>query len=207
MNIKKILKKIGSFIKSIGIKGIIVIALVFILSIGAIGIKKVFFTDSKSTKLGFENIGELATQSAYVTTVDVADKTVDLFGITIPFTQTKYIYSYDTIIKAGFDFKNIVWSVSENNKEIKVTIPKAKVLSIEVKEDSLKIYHEQNGIFTRIRLKENNIAFKNMKKRAQKDAIANGLLKNAQENAKPVIQGFIGKLYNLKEYKIKYITK
>ena len=79
-------------------------ALLLLLVIVGLGIRSVVLSESKSTKLGFENIGELATQTAYCTSVNVTEGSRELFGVTIPFTQSKYIYSYDIVIKAGFDF-------------------------------------------------------------------------------------------------------
>ena len=47
----------------------LVIALIIIAVLGGIslGVKQVAFTDNKTTKLGFEDIGELATQEARCT--------------------------------------------------------------------------------------------------------------------------------------------
>ena len=107
----------------------VVIALIVIAAIGGIsfGVKEVAFTDSKTTKLGFEDIGELATQEAHCTEVNVTDRAKKLFGVKVPFTQSKYIYSYDVVVKAGIDFNKIKWSV--NDKTITVEMPEAKILS------------------------------------------------------------------------------
>ena len=66
-----------------------------------IGWNKYLSLDNKTTSLGFENIGEFATQAAYCTTVNTEEAAQNIWGIEIPFTQSKYIYSYDSIIKAG----------------------------------------------------------------------------------------------------------
>lgn len=120
---------------------LVIVALIF-------GVKNIRIDDYKTTKLGFENIGELATQEAYTSNVHVTDDSREFFGIAkIPFTQSKYIYSYDTVIKAGFDFEKIKYNVDENKKIIDVTLPKAEILSSEVDLDSFKIYHEEESIF------------------------------------------------------------
>ena len=75
------------------VKYIIIIAIVVFVLI--VGVNKYFETKSDITKIGFEDIGELATQSAYCTEINVTEAARDLFGITIPFTQSKYIYSYN----------------------------------------------------------------------------------------------------------------
>ena len=181
-------------------KVLLVFVGIALIGLLAIGIKTTFKTDGKTTKLGFEDIGVLATQAAYCTNVKVFDKSRDLFGIDIPFTQSKYIYSYDTIIKAGIDFQDIQWNIKDNT--IHVTLPKAKVISNEINLDSFKVYHEAESIFTQIKLSESNEALKELKQEAQKDAIANGLLENAQNNAKIIIEGFFGKSFDLDKYEI-----
>jgi hypothetical protein len=64
------------------------VCIILILAAVAAGVKSVIFSESKTTKIGFEDIGELATQSAYCTEVNVTEAARELFGITIPFTQS-----------------------------------------------------------------------------------------------------------------------
>ena len=122
-----------------------------------------------------------------------------------PFTQSKYIYSYDIVIKAGYDFNEIEWK--EKNKTIEVKLPEAKVLSNELDMDSFKVYHEEESIFSKITLEENNDAVKKMKLNAQENAIANGLLENARSNAETMLTGFFADEYDLDEYKIVFKDK
>lgn len=158
---------------------------------------------TQAVKLRLENIGELATQDAYVTSVNTMDKSQTLFGsLEIPFTQTKYIYSYNCKVKAGYDFDKIQCKVDNAKKTITITLPEAKILSTEVDTDSFKVYYEQNSIFTPVTLKENNKALKSMKEDAKKQAIENGILKEARKNAKSVIRSFMEKTYG-KEYTYK----
>lgn len=159
---------------------------------------------SATSKLGFEDIGEMATQSAYCKETSMQEADRDILGVHIPFTQSKYIYSYDVTIKAGYDFGEIEWSVDKEKKIIQVKLPEAKVLSNEIDLDSLKIYHEEESIFRPITLEENNIAMKNLQETAEKDAIANGLLKNAESNAKTILKAFFAQVFDLEEYKIKF---
>lgn len=169
------------------------------------GVRKTFFTESKTTKLGFEDIGELATQCAYTTEVGVQEGSRELFGIQIPFTQSKYIYSMDFEIKAGIDFGDIDWDLKD--KIIEVRLPEARILSSEMKQDSFQVYHEEESIFRQIRLEEINDGFEDMQKQAEKDAVSNGLLENAKSNAETILKEFFAKEYDLKEYKITFREK
>ena len=146
----------------------------------------------------------MATQSAYSSNVSVIDQSRDLFGFEIPFTQSKYVFSYDTIIKAGINFSDITWKVDEDNKKIQINLPEAKVLSNEIDEHSLKVYYESESIFTNIELEETNKALSNLKETAQKDAIENGLLDNAIANAKTLVKNFVGQVYDLNTYQIEF---
>ena len=56
-------KKFFSKLLSLLNKRIItILVIILVLILGIIGIKKSFFTESKTTKLGFEDIGEFATE-------------------------------------------------------------------------------------------------------------------------------------------------
>lgn len=182
----------------------IVLVIVVIIVI-ALGITRFFSTESKTTKIGFEDIGELATQAAYCTEVNVTEGSRNLFGITIPFTQSKYIYSYDVTIKAGFDFVEIQWEL--NGHTIEVRLPQAEVLSTEIDLDSLKVYHEEESIFRQITLTENNEALQTLQENAEQNAVENGLLDNARSNAETILTGFFGNVYDMDEYEIVFKDK
>lgn len=164
---------------------VIVIALVLV----ALGIRKVFLFETSITRIGFEDIGELATQAAYCTEVSSLEASRDIFGLEIPFTQSKYIFSYDVVIKAGLDFAAITWKTQGN--QINVTLPEVKVLSAEVDEESFRVYHEAESVFRQISLEENNQAVVDLKQNAINNAIANGLLDNARSNAEMILRGFL----------------
>lgn len=179
--------------------------LIAIVAAIGVGVRVINVSESKTTKIGFEDIGEMATQSAYCTEVNVTEDAKELYGMRIPFTQSKYIYSYDIVIKAGYDFNEIEWK--EKNKTIEVKLPEAKVLSNELDMDSFKVYHEEESIFSKITLEENNDAVKKMKLNVQENAIANGLLENARSNAETMLTGFFADEYDLDEYKIVFKDK
>ena len=141
--------------------------------------------ESKVTKFGFEDIGELATQEMIGTVVHTEKTAQSLFGIEIPFTQSQYIYSYDFDIKAGYDFSYIKYEIKddEENKEILIYLPEAKILSTEILTDSFEVYYEKESIFKRITLSDNNVALKDMKKLAEDNAVSNGIYEKAKSNA------------------------
>ncbi len=205
MNEVKEKSKLRSLGKYLTKKVIAVIVIILILGAGAIGLKKYVFSESTTTKIGFEDIGELATQSAYCTEVNVTENSRELFGVKIPFTQSKYIYSYDVVIKAGFNFEEIEWSVQDTTIEVK--LPEVRVLSSEIDPDSFKVYLESESIFSPITMTDNNEALKKLKETAEESAIENGLLDNARSNAETILTGFFSDVYDLEEYKITFTNQ
>lgn len=202
---KKESKLFKIFKKSIKRKIAIFIVIIVLIVAVVIGLRSDIFFDSKTTKIGFENIGELATQTAYSTQLGVIDDSRELYGVTIPFTNSKYIYSYDVVIKAGFDFGDIEWN--ENNNVIEVKLPKAKILSSELDLNSFKIYHENESVFNQITITENNEAMKKLQKTAEENAVANGLLENARDNSETILKIFFSNKYDLEKYEIVFKDK
>ena len=170
-----------------------------------VGVRSVLVSGNKLTRLGFEDIGELATQAAYCTEVNVTEGARELFGLTIPFTQSKYVYSYDVVIKAGLDFGDIDWTVGEDT--ITVRLPEIRILSSEIDLDSFRVYVENESIFRRISLEENNEAMKALQASAQENAVANGLLDNARANAETILTGFFAGEYDLSQYTLRFVDQ
>ena len=203
MNVQKEFLKKGHKSKLFIIATALIFGIALVLM--GIGLSKHFMTDGKTTKLGFEDIGELATQSVTCTSVRVDTKDRSVLGIPIPFTKSEAIYSYDTIIKAGINFSDVKWNLGdtdETKKEIYVDIPEIRILSIDIDQNSFKLYHEDESVFAPISLEEHNESMKELEAMAQEDAIKNGLYDKAFENAKVLLTAFISQVYDQDEYKI-----
>lgn len=161
-------------------------------------------TKSRMTSFGMKNVGELATQSGYFTVVNVIDDSVELWGWSVPLTESKYIFSYDGIVKAGLDFSKLDYEVNELKKEIVVSLPKVGILSIELQEDSLEIYDESRNIFTPLGLADIQESRLSMMDEIRNRALENGLLEQATINAQTLISGFLSGQYDLSEYHVDF---
>ena len=200
----KVSKRKKSMVKAklIALIAVIVIALGAGLYFG-----KSLSSESRITKLGFEDMGELATQAAYCTMVEDTEAARDLFGVEIPFTQSRLIYSYDVIVRAGLDFEQIEWSVDEPNKVTEVKLPEIKVLNSELDTESFKLYLEDESIFRRISMEENNDSMIEMEENARRQAVGNGLLDEARANAEAILRSFFAGVYDLEKYEIVFTDK
>lgn len=177
---------------------------VLVLVIGILVALVVHFLDidSNPTEIGFEDIGELNTQSACVTVVNTISDPRKLFGVNIPLTESKYIYSYNVIVKAGLDFSKIKWKVK--NETIVVNLPKPKVTSCYIDEESMQIYLEKESIFSPITLNEEQEARLELTKKGKKAAIDNGLFENTKDNAEVLLTALFKKNREYKDYEIEF---
>ena len=177
---------------------------VIIVIVGVVGIRAFnhFKTNSKTTKIGFEDIGELDTQVAYVTVVDTIEDLRKIGWVTIPFTESKYIYSYDVVVKAGLDFDKIKWSLQD--KKIVVKLPKPIVTDCYIDEDSGKVYHEKESVFSPITLTEEMKQRKKLTEKGKKNALDNGLIDKSKENAEVLLTSLFKQNSKYKDYEIEY---
>ena len=114
-------------------------------------------------------------------------------------------YTYNTNIKAGINFSDVVWNfgdTEDTKNTIYVQIPEVKALSCELDLDSFKVLHESTSIFTPITLIEHNDAVKQLTDDALSDAISNGLYDKALENAKTLLSSFIYQVCPSDQYSI-----
>ena len=184
-------------------KKIIALMIVAVLLIGAaIGIGSRIFIGSRMTQFDLHAIGEMATQAGYYTNVEVIEDSKTLWKITLPFTSSKYIFSYDGIIKAGIDFEEIKWSVNDVLKQIHVDLPATKILTNEIDTDSLYVYDESRSIFSPLTVEDINESLIALKAESEEKAIGNGILVEAEANAKILIRGFLAGSYP--DYEIIY---
>ena len=200
---KKIIKVFTGMPKTI--KWIIVVILILVVLYLGIKFSPVFISQTKTTKLGLEDVGELVTQTAYLTVVQDNKENREFFDLfEIPFTESRQIFSYDIEIDASVDFTQISYDININKNEITIKLPHSKIYKATLDTDSLKIYLDSESLFSRIDLQEHNDALKEMEEQAIQDAEANGLLEAADENAKRIIEGFVKSNTQYKEYKINY---
>ena len=195
--------------KVLDIKFIIAVIIIILLCAVLVYTRKEaksnYVSDEKITEIGFENIGELATQSVTTTTVRVETKDLKLFNVSIPLTQSKYIYTYNTTIKAGINFSDVKWQLGDTDDtshNIYVDIPEVKTLSADTDLDSFKVLHEENNIFSPITLTEHNDSLIQLRENALSDAINSGLYDRALDNAKTILTSFISQVYPSNEYNI-----
>ena len=151
---------------------------------------------------GLEDVGELVTQLGHFTNVQVDKEARDLWGMTLPFTQSKYIYSYDGTVKASIDFAQIAIAADHEQKQIIITLPEDVKLDVTVDPNSMVIYDESRNIFTPLNLERTNAALVQFESEVRDKAIGNGIEQAARDNAKLLVKSLVAQAVASEGYTI-----
>lgn len=183
----------------------IFIFLIIVLLIIYFGFSNSFRTNIKVTDFGLRDMGELVTQTSYVTVMQDSQVDREFFKLfTIPFTKSRMIFSYDFTVDASVNFEEISYKINDITKEISVKIPHAKHYKTTIILDSQKVYLDDESLFSRIDENERNKAKLEMEDEATNTAINNNLLVEADNNAKRIITALFKSDTTIKDYKITF---
>lgn len=151
---------------------------------------------------GLNDIGELATEEYFFTRVETYDSSKNIKGFKVPFTTTRFVYSYDGMVKAGIDFTAIEVEKDDLKKTITVTLPASKILDCSVDPDTFEVYDEKNSVFNPIHISDYNDSLDEMIDAAKNDAIEKGVLERADSNARLLIKNLVLSTYDVGDYYI-----
>ena len=147
--------------------------------------------DINAINTEIQDIGELATVEYLYTDAGKFENPKQLFGKDIPFTTKSFIAKWDGNIKAGVEISQVTAEVNEENKEIVIHIPQAKILSHQIDKDSIETLDQKNGLFNPVKV-EDVRDFDSVSQGAMEQrAIENGLLDRAFENAESIIRKLV----------------
>ncbi|MBM0046940.1 DUF4230 domain-containing protein [Anaerococcus sp. mt242] len=149
---------------------------------------KSIFNVEEDTKISSETVESALKEAKELTTLKYHYKNIASFensqqfhGMTIPFTTKRFLYTYEGEIHAGVDLDQAKVNINQEAKSISVTLPKTKILSHDIDEDSVMFYDEKNSIFNPLELEDYSNFRKEEEAKVEKKAIDKGLLKEAKD--------------------------
>lgn len=140
-----------------------------------------------------EGIGELATIDYLYTNTNRYEDAAQWFGRDIPLSITtkSFIMTWDGIIKAGIDLNQVKVNENAEKREIVIELPKARILSHEIEEDSVEVLDQNNGLFNLIKVEDVKTFDAVSKETMEKRAIENGILEKAEHHTEAVIEQLV----------------
>lgn len=170
-----------------------IIVIVIILGItGYIKVSTVRKTNLLSNRVE-ENIlrlVELSTVKYNYTNIAEYEDNIELSGISIPFTNKKFILKYSGYIKAGIDLSSV--EVNLKDKEtIEIKMDKAKVFENVIPEEDVYFYDERDSVFNKLSFKDLYVVLIQEKEKMKEEVIEKGILNDAEKNGKEVITSLL----------------
>lgn len=112
-----------------------------------------------------------------------------ILNINVPLTEKYFLLKYNGYIKAGVDFSRI--KVDVNAENVHVSVPKAKIMDTVIDENSVQVYDESDNAFNPIKISDYNKALIKEKATMTQDAVKQGILKDATDQAKLAITSLL----------------
>lgn len=104
--------------------------------------------DMSLLKAKLIKIAELSTVELQYTEIVCETKQKHLFNIDLPFTTSTLTLEYCGKLKAGVDLSEA--NIRNIDKEIRLQLPPARILSHEIDPSSIRVLNQNNGLFSKI---------------------------------------------------------
>lgn len=135
------------------------------------------------------HIQELATvKYSYSGVIGFKDN-FKILNISVPLTDKYFLLKYNGYLKAGVDFSKI--KVNINGVNVHVSMPRAQIFDIVIDENSVKVYDESDNAFNPIKISDYNNALIEEKETMRQDAIKQGVLKDANNQAELAVKSLL----------------
>lgn len=174
-----------SKLKTLGLLAILIAVAVFAFQVGveyssmqAGPEKELKPLDVQSIKTKLSQVSELATVSYQYTDLAQHEKSEKLWGMKIPFSTSKILIQYSGTIKAGIDLALAQFSVADT--VVTFALPRAKILSHDIDQGSLRVLNQSNGLFSSIKIEDFNKFCVEHRDSMEHRALSTGLLETAQ---------------------------
>ena len=179
-------------------QGLIASLIVAIILIGGSIYVKNNFVPKEETLISSETVESSLKEAKELTTLKYHYKNIASFensqefqGFKLPFTTKRFLYTYAGVIHAGVDLDKAKVDVNNENKSISVTLPKSKILSHDIDENSVMFYDEKNSIFNPLEIEDYSNFRKEEEAKVEKEAVDKGLLTEADEQSKKAVEDIL----------------
>lgn len=155
---------------------------------------------SKQLQEQLSAVSELVTQKYIYTNADRAEYNKTwIMGWDMPLSEKSLLVKYDGTIKAGIDFSKVTIVVNEETRCIIVTLPECKVTDNNVPQETVEVY-ATNNVFNKVTIEDSNTLIAAGKKTMENRAIDRGLLRDAKNEAKTLINAFLSMVPGIDTY-------
>lgn len=158
---------------------------------------------SQQIRAQLNAVSELVTQRYMYTNASKNENNKKwLFNWDMPFSEKSFVVTYDGVIKAGIDLKDVKIDVNEDKRVITVTLPASKITDHNVPQDKIEVFNVKNGLFNEVDINEPNELIAAGKEIMEEKATERGLLTEADREAQTLIKAFLTLIPGMDSYEL-----
>lgn len=168
-------------------------------------IKEVNTVDSVTLEEILAPASELVTLKYTYTDLDIFENHVEMFGVKVPFSSDKIVFTYTGTVSAGIELADVKYKIDDEHKVIYLTLPQPKLFSHEMNEDDFMYYDVMNSIMTETKMEDYTRLISELKAEQEQKLAADGeFYQSVTDNAKEVLTSFLTLSDNTKDYTVIY---
>ena len=177
----------------------IIIILVLVISI-AINTLLIFRKKDKPEKEavrstileGIRSVSELATVRQNFQSIVTFESSKKIPGLswTIPGTKRKFMLKYNGTIVCGCDLTKVKLTEGYGDR-MRIILPRSQVLDVYADMQSLEVYDQSAGIFTSVKLEDQNREISADLEKVKTHELQNGILELSDQNVKKILASVV----------------
>ena len=138
---------------------------------------------------GIQNVSELATIRERFQSIVTFSDGIKIPGLNmnIPGTTRKFMLKYYGTIVCGCDLSKAQVSERFDINRVRITLPESEILDTYADVQSFEVYDQSAGIFTRVKLEDQNREVNADLEKVKAHELKQGILKRSDENVRKIL--------------------
>lgn len=175
----------------------VIIALVISIVINVLLLSRKKINQNRSIRTtilsGIQNVSELATiRERFQSIVAFSDGVkIPFLDVNFPGTTRKFMLKYYGTIVCGCDLSKAQVSERFDVNRVRIVLPHSEILDIYADVQSFEVYDQRAGIFTSVKLEDQNREVNADLEKVKMHEIQNGILTNSDENVRKILTSVV----------------
>ena len=171
----------------------------------SIALNVILFTRSKTPSInqnrsvretilsGITHVSELATiRESFQSIVTFEDgKKIPFINMNFPGTTKKFMLKYSGTVVCGCDLSKAQVSERYGTNKVQITLPRSEVLDAYADVHSFEVYDQSAGIFTSVKLEDQNREVEADLEKVKIHSVQNGILAHSDENVRKILTSVV----------------
>ncbi len=142
---------------------------------------------------GIENVSELATiREGFQSIITFEDgKKIPFVNMNFPGTTKKFMLKYSGTVVCGCDLSKAQVSEQWDKNKVRITLPHSEIFDIYADVHSFEVYDQSAGIFTSVKLEDQNREVDADLEKVKIHSVQSGILAHSDENVRKILTSVV----------------